>query len=179
MSRVPYDPSALINGEWAAEVAHRTTYDAGAGPQHHDGVVVAGDDAPNNVDAGFPNPRLERVACVVRDVGTYLLPDGGVNPLEVRQNLNAANFSAGRNGFNIPSLTGLRYSAPYLHHGAAPTLAALLTDSRWTTHTTAGNAAFAPTANDVLDLVAFLESIDDSTPVFAIPAGAILCPTVQ
>jgi DNA-binding beta-propeller fold protein YncE len=43
------------------------------------------------------------------------------NPLEIRDNA-AASTAFGVNGFNVPSLLSINYSAPYLHRGQAQTL---------------------------------------------------------
>src|SRR5215471_11028646 len=43
-------------------------------------------------------------------VGTF----DPTNPLEIRDNA-AASIAFGRNGFNVPSLLGINYTAPYLH----------------------------------------------------------------
>jgi len=91
--------------------------------------------------------------------------------LEVRI-LNGANVrSEGRAGFNVPSLYGLALGAPYLHHGQSPTLDDLFTNTAWGFHTNAGNANFSVelTGTKVDDLIAFLFSIDASTPEIALP----------
>ena len=44
------------------------------------------------------------------------------------------------------------------------------------THLKAGSAAFAPSATDVRQLVAFLRTIDDDTVPFTLPADQDLCP---
>jgi hypothetical protein len=67
----------------------------------------------------------------------------------------------------------LALGAPYLHHGQAPTLAELFTDSKWGFHTNASAANFSlilAGAGKVDDLVAFLTSIDASTPEIEVPA---------
>lgn len=127
-----------------------------------DATLIAGDDS----DGGAPT--LKRQACNVRIVGTFGA-DGGA--LEERANGQPAQ---GRNGFNPPSLLGLAAGAPYLHNGAAATLDALIAD--FPDHTLAGNPNFLPDAADREALVAFLLSIDESTPLFPIPAGSTLCP---
>ncbi len=127
-----------------------------------DATLIAGDDS----DGGAP--ALKRQACNIRAVGTFGA-DGGAD--EVRANGQPAQ---GPNGFNPPSLLGLAVGAPYLHNGAAPTLDGLLADHP--EHTTAGNPNFLPTADDRAALVAFLLSIDESTPIFPIEDGTVLCP---
>lgn len=124
--------------------------------------------------------------CSVRNVGTFGIPGDptGTDALEQRPgNLRAE----GRGGFNVPSLYGLALGAPYLHHGQSPSLQDLLTNAAWGFHTNAGNANFSVTLADaakVDDLIAFLLSIDASTPEIGVPtdpqSGASFdaCPTL-
>ena len=92
-------------------------------------------------------------------VGT-LAPEGG---LVVREALvDVGTFGPGSGplgaeGFKIPTLLGLHATAPYFHDGSAPDLEAVLAHP---VH--AGTLSGA----EVTDLVAFLLSIDDATPVF-------------
>lgn len=58
------------------------------------------------------------------------------------------------------------------HHGQSPSLNDLFSNSAWGFHTNAGNANFSVTlagAGKVDDLVAFLLSIDASTPEIDVP----------
>ena len=50
-------------------------------------------------------------------VGTFDPND----PIEIRDNATAA-IALGADGFNVPSLLSINYSAPYLHRGQAQTL---------------------------------------------------------
>ncbi|MCB9528366.1 MAG: hypothetical protein H6701_08245 [Myxococcales bacterium] len=127
-----------------------------------DATLIAGDDS----DGG--TPPFKRQACNLRIVGTFAAAGGAA---EVRANNQPAQ---GVRGFNPPSLLGLALGAPYLHNGAAPTLDALL--QGFPAHTTAGNPNLVLAAADRAALVAFLLSIDETTPTFAIPAGSELCP---
>ena len=129
-----------------------------------DSTLVAGDDS----DGG--SPALKRQACNIRNVATFGA-QGGAD--EVRANGSPAQ---GRNGYNVPSLLGLSTGAPYLHHGAAESLDDLF-DARFAGHTRAGNPNFILGDEDRRALVAFLLSIDEDTPTFAIPQGVLLCPT--
>jgi hypothetical protein len=43
------------------------------------------------------------------------------SPIEIRDNA-AASTAFGADGFNVPSLLGVNYTAPYLHRGQAQTL---------------------------------------------------------
>ncbi len=110
-------------------------------------------------------------SCSTRNVGTFG-NGAATDALEVRP-LNGTFVRAeGRAGYNVPSLYGLALGAPYLHHGQAPTLNDLFTNPAWSFHTNAGNANFSVTlggAGKVDDLIAFLLSIDASTPEIALP----------
>ncbi len=113
-------------------------------------------------------------ACSTRNVGTFGLPGdtARTDSLELRPVAPGTGRAQGRAGYNLPTLYGLALGAPYLHHGQAPTLPELLNDTKWTFHTNAGNANFSVIlagAGKVDDLVAFLLSIDASTPEIAVP----------
>ena len=80
-------------------------------------------------------------------------------------------------GTTCPSLLGVGLGAPYLHNGAAVTLEELFDpEGEFTAHLRAGNQVFAPTPDQVRDLIAFLRTIDDDTETFDLPAGFQLCP---
>jgi Di-haem oxidoreductase, putative peroxidase len=117
---------------------------------------------------------IGQAACAMRNVGTFGMPgDGtGTDALEQRLLNGALVRAEGRAGFNVPSLYGLALGAPYLHHGEAATLPEVFSDPRWAFHTNAANANFAVTlgqAGKIDDLVAFLFSIDATTPELALP----------
>jgi YVTN family beta-propeller protein len=124
-----------------------------------------------------------QVACVLRNVGTF-----GSDTLETRVVRNAdgtVNLTAraqGRLGYNVPSLYGMALGAPFFHHGKAATLEALLDDPAWAAHATAGNPNWLLQGTDAqiqqrkADLLAFLLSIDATTPEQAVPAGLDGCP---
>lgn len=128
-----------------------------------DTTLIAGDDSSGGT------PAQARQACNVRNVGTFGAAGGAA---ELRANQTPA---AGVKGFNPPSLLGLATSAPYFHNGAAATLEATF-ESRFSTHLTAGNVNFIPTAQNRADLAAFLRSIDESTPTFEVIPESIVCP---
>lgn len=118
---------------------------------------------------------IGQAACATRNVGTFGVPGdaAATDAVELRPSPNGLIRAQGRAGFNVPSLYGLALGAPYLHHGQAPSLGELLGDARWTFHTNAGNANFSVALGQpgkLDDLVAFLLSIDASTPEIAIPA---------
>lgn len=120
---------------------------------------------------GAGNQGPPQVACVLRNVGTF-----GDAPTEVRANGATAQ---GEGGYNVPSLYGLSVGAPFLHHGAAASLEELVSDPAFQDHLRAANPVFL-TTGDVdtqrADLVAFLLSIDASTPEQPIPNGFDGCP---
>lgn len=128
-----------------------------------DATLIAGDDSMGGT------PAIRRQACNLRAVGTFAVTGAAE---ETRANGTPAQ---GRSGFNPPSLLGLATGAPYFHSGAAATLAEAL-GPRFQAHLTAG-APNPPTEAQRAALVAFLESIDASTPTFPIAPGTTLCPT--
>lgn len=118
---------------------------------------------------------IGEVACVLRNVGTFGLlgDDAATAIIEKRLFQGAAVSAEGRAGYNVPSLYGLALGAPYLHHGQAPDLSALLSDPRWRFHTNAGNANMSVLLageGKAADLIAFLLSIDEAEPEIAVPA---------
>src|SRR5439155_22667488 len=111
------------------------------------------------------------LACVLRNVGTFGVPDDAATTDALEKRANGAR-AEGRAGFNVPSLYGLALGAPYLHHGQAATLSDLFSDARWNFHTSAANANFSLTLaqpGKLADLIAFLISIDASTAEIALP----------
>ncbi len=114
--------------------------------------------------------------CVARIVGTFDADGPGAHGAdEVRQNGPAAQ---GVDGFNVPSLLGMATGAPYLHNGAAQSLEELLDPSGdFTTHLRAGNQVFAPSDEELADLIAFVKTIDEDTTVFPIDPEQSFCPT--
>ncbi|MFO0635471.1 MAG: hypothetical protein U0168_21715 [Nannocystaceae bacterium] len=125
--------------------------------------------------ANDANGAPARHTCVVRIVDTFDA-DGaaGRGADELRQSGTAAQ---GVDGFNIPSLLGVRSGAPFLHNGAADSLEELLDPAgEFTAHLRAGNQVFSPTATELADLVAFVRSIDDETEPFAIDPEQDFCP---
>ena len=134
--------------------------------------AIASSDATG---AAEPAPvPIAQTSCSTRNVGTFgILTDPATTDLlEIRLAAGAVTRSQGRAGYNVPSLYGLATGAPYLHHGQAATLPELMTDTKWGFHTNAGNANMSVTLQNqgkLDDLVAFLFSIDASTPEFAMP----------
>jgi cytochrome c peroxidase len=109
-------------------------------------------------DAGVP-VTLD----VLADVGTF----DATAANELKQNGTAG---AGALGLNPPSLLGAFALAPYLRNGSAQTLDDVM---KLKLHRTAGLPAGAADPFDDpakrADIVKFLESIDASTPPFALP----------
>lgn len=96
---------------------------------------------------------------------------------EVKAGAGAQATIVGANGalgFNIPSLISVFAGAPYLHSGGAQTLDAVMEN---VTHRSRGTAGVDTLSNaaDRKALVAFLKSIDLSTPTFDLPANAAPC----
>jgi len=127
--------------------------------------------APAPPVAGAPANELFSFTCnnltikYLEDVGTFDIN----NPLELRDNA-AASTAFGVNGFNVPSLLSINYHAPYLHRGQAQTLEAV-----FPLHGLGpGRSGFPPTTTiqtqltdqERSDLLAFLRSIDGTTPHF-------------
>jgi hypothetical protein len=117
-----------------------------------------------------------QVACTIRNIGTFGVPGNvtATDALELKP--GAGGRAQGRGGYNVPSLYGLQVGAPLLHHGQAVTLTDLLTDTKWDSHTQAGNGVFLPPGDATntakrFDLVQFLWSIDGTTAEKAVPAG--------
>jgi YVTN family beta-propeller protein len=95
-------------------------------------------------------------------VGTFNPND----PIEIRDNAAAA-IALGADGFNVPTLLGINYSAPYLHRGQAPTLGQVfplhglgVNGQVFPPMTTIANTL---TAQQQADLLVFLQSIDGTT----------------
>jgi cytochrome c peroxidase len=136
--------------------------------------VVTTDTSAMSVLQNDANGAPQRHTCVVRDVGTFDAGASGRGAAEVRQSGTAAQ---GVDGFNVPSLLNIGLGAPYLHNGAAETLEELLDpNGEYTGHLRAGNQVFTPSAQELLDLVAFLRTIDDDTTTIPVPAGQRFCP---
>lgn len=164
--RAPISPLA------GQDVSYGRQLFAAAGCQHcHGGpnwTISAIDFTPPPAAIEIVDAQLIRFLCRVGTFDPTLFTDGVSN--EIRAN-NAANVQArGELGFNVPSLISVFASAPYLHSGAAATLADVLEN---VTHRSAGSGGtdFLTGASDRAELVRFLSSIDRSTEPF--PAGTV------
>ena len=98
-------------------------------------------------------------------VGTFNPND----PIEIRDNAAAAT-ALGADGFNVPSLLSINYSAPYLHRGQAQTL-----EEVFPLHGLGPQGAIFPPTTTLAstlngaqqsDLLVFLKAIDGTTPPF-------------
>ncbi|MBX3247454.1 MAG: beta-propeller fold lactonase family protein [Myxococcales bacterium] len=174
VSRRFFVPSSATNAGLAAQAFARPAAWAPSWNQHTLQIAPQ----PASADSGGVAQGPPQVACVQRDVETFGVPGDATATaaLEVRANGTRAQ---GEGGFNVPSLYGLSLGAPYLHHGQAATLEELLTDPRWEDHLRAANPVFLTTgdvARQRADLLAFLLSIDATTPEQPIPTGFDGCP---
>jgi hypothetical protein len=184
VSRLFYTPSSATNTALASATFGRpaffpTTWMYDNGGQARSLISAQPAIAtPDLTGPAEPAPiAIGQAACALRNVGTFGLPgdDAGTDALEQRALNGSLVRAEGRGGYNVPSLYGLALGAPYLHHGEAASLQDLLTDARWSFHTDAANANFDVTlgqSGKLDDLVAFLTSIDASTPELALPADA-------
>ncbi|HVE85384.1 MAG TPA: beta-propeller fold lactonase family protein [Myxococcales bacterium] len=189
VSRVPFTPSPEKNGSavGSAPPAGNSLPATASGLRTQALAGGAYPIAGINIDTmkvdveRVPNPGgspipvgPERITCVLRSVGTYDVAD----PVEKKADGTRAQ---GANGFNPPSLLGLRTSAPYFHHGEARTLTDVFLP-RFNKHHQALSANFlinnGTTAQEqaqIADLVAFLESIDESTAAIPVSSTFDIC----
>jgi YVTN family beta-propeller protein len=158
-SRRFYEPSESRNTALATEVFTKPAAWPANFSQHSGATQIT-------IEPGGPGPR--EVSCVIRNTETF-----GSAELEKNENGTTA---VGAKGYNIPSLYGLAVGAPYLHHGGAKTLDALLSEAAWQKHTEAGAGNFAPNATERAQLIAFLLSIDATTTEIDPPANFDGCP---
>lgn len=108
-----------------------------------------------------------QLACAVRNVSSFAA--GSAAATEVT---SSGGRAQGRGGYSIPGLYSLAVTAPYLHHGQATTLEALLGSSDFAAHLSAGAANFDvadPSARQ--DLLNFLLSLDGEAAEQPAPAG--------
>jgi YVTN family beta-propeller protein len=184
VSRRFYTPAGKTNADLAALPFARPAflsptfmYDDGAAPRTQISQQPAL--AADATGAGEANPvGIRQAACALRNVGSFGVfgNTAATDALELRippSTTKPPSRSEGRAGYNVPSLYGLALGAPYLHHGQAPTLADLFTNPAWSFHTNASNANFSVAVaqpGKLDDLIAFLLSIDATTPEIAMPA---------
>ncbi len=124
---------------------------AAGGAPRDPGLVVVANQSVSYADAAVDGGVLD----LLEDVGSF---DPG-SPIEIRQNGNAPLGAA---GFNVPSLLGVAYHAPYFHDGAAQTL-----DEVFAQHALGGGTIESEiAAGDRSNLLAFLGALDGRTPIF-------------
>jgi hypothetical protein len=110
----------------------------------------------------LPNAPL---LVLLENVGTF----DAASPLEVCGGGSIVSqstqgyASSGPVGFNVPSLLGLAYSAPYLHDGSAPALEDVFARHQIETSAGAQTIDSALTPDERGALLEFLRAIDDST----------------
>lgn len=123
------------------------------------GVVRAGGQILALMIEDLENPGTFNVLQYLEDVGTFD-PD---NPLEIRGDGGArGTIALGAAGFNVPSLLGLRFNAPFFHNGAAQNL-----NQVFNIHELgAGTIGTTLNAQQEQDLRVFLNSIDGRTRTF-------------
>jgi YVTN family beta-propeller protein len=170
LSKLFYTPSAATNAALLT-----TPYDGAA-------LVAAGfPDALLPATAGNQFMRSavggDQIQCVLRPVDTFGIGPADVNVLELRGDGTVAQGGAANgNGYNVPSILGMQVGAPYFHAGNARTLEELLDTALFAKHATIlaedGFLEGASAAADRAALVQYLLSIDESTPIKALPATA-------
>jgi YVTN family beta-propeller protein len=188
VSRVPYTPSPEKNGS-AVGSAPPTGNALPAAASGMRTEALAGGTLPvpglnsetlkldvERVSTGTGTITVgpERITCVIRQVGTFDVND----PIEKKADGTRAQ---GANGFNPPSLLGLRTSAPYFHNGAAASLADVFLP-KFARHHQALSANFlinggttAQEQQQISDLVAFLSTIDETTTPIAPTPSFDIC----
>ncbi len=133
-------PAAPEGSDAAAALRGRLVYAAAGCAACHGGQGWTRNALPG-APGEVAGPGGQQVEAVLHDVGTFLPDQPGLGEL----------------GFKVPTLLGLHATAPYLHNGAAADLRAVL-----------ANPAHAGVLSEteVSDLVSFLLSIDETTPIF-------------
>jgi YVTN family beta-propeller protein len=180
ISRRMFTPALQTNTDLAAAAFVKPAFFPATWMYDNNGqnrTQISGQPAIGTADATGPaEPAaigIAQIACTTRNVGTFgALDPSGTDALEIRPASGALVRAQGRAGYNVPSLYGLALGAPYLHHGQAPTLNDLFANTRWQFHTNAGNANMSVVLaqpGKLDDLVAFLLSIDATTPEIAVP----------
>jgi len=119
-----------------------------------------------NQAVSYANPVLDPTPLqFIENIGTFI----AANPIEIR-GAGAPNLAAGQGGtplggnpggFNVPSLLGIRFHAPYFHNGAAQTLTDVFAQHGFGGGTIATTLSAAQRAN----LLDFLNSLDGRTPI--------------
>jgi DNA-binding beta-propeller fold protein YncE len=130
-------PNAPENVDQAAVTRGRAVFSNAGCQACHGGEHWTVSHLPGLPGTLAPNNELE--------VKSSLLEVGTLNPADV----------LGANGFDVPTLMGLGFSAPYLHDGSASSLDAVLKNLK--------HVGQALSLEDRADLVTFLKSLDAKT----------------
>jgi DNA-binding beta-propeller fold protein YncE len=161
-----YAPPAFFPTTWTYSNVGQDRFQISAQPPVPTDATGPGDATP---------VPIGEAACALRNVGTFGVPGNAAatTALEIRLAAGSAVPSEGRAGYNVPALYGLSLGAPYLHHGGSPSLTDLFSNPAWGFHTNSANANFSVElgqSTNTSDLVAFLLSIDATTPEVQIPS---------
>ncbi len=140
------------------------------------GNLPAGLNPPSDTNGSAALRGGGTIQCVLRAVGTFPSSGNvGVAPAGVtisERKENMIDTANGATGFNPPSLLGTSAGAPYLHAGNARSLEELLS-STFRSHYRAFDVNFTPSATQVRQLAAYLQSIDESAPTVSQDFGVI------
>jgi YVTN family beta-propeller protein len=102
---------------------------------------------------------------VLINVGTFTLGGGRTNEIRFSgADISQAIAPLGANGFNIPSLLSVHETAPYFYSGLAQTLEEVLNGSQDSFGGVRHHFVLSPAQR--ADLIEFLRSVDDTTPIF-------------
>lgn len=177
-SRVTYDPTD-VNPIPGTDAGIVNVFDAGS-------VFVNGFNsaagAGRACEVPAPPGLSERLR-IMRQVGTFVASNpievrhGAISPINTVAPALAVNAAFGGDGFNTPTLLGIGDSAPYFRTGSAQTLEEVFgvgTDpdvtaaaaAHWRAGTGGDDNVLDADPSAVTDLIAFLRTIDDTTPPF-------------
>ena len=113
----------------------------------------------NEVNASVSILNLVNNTVITRDVPSATVPEPGSFAHGVLVGKLVFFTALGELGFNVPSLLGAGYHAPYFHHGAAQTLEEVFAMHGFN----GGTIESALSDLDRTYLIAFLKSIDGKT----------------
>ena len=129
-------------------------------PVRDPGLLITANQAVSYTNAVLdPNPLQ-----FIENIGTFI----ATNPIEIR-GAGAPLLAAGQGGtplggtpggFNVPSLLGIGFHAPYFHNGAAQTLSDVFAQ-----HGLGGGTIATTLGGAQASLLDFLTSLDGRTPI--------------
>jgi YVTN family beta-propeller protein len=138
-------------------------------------AAVAQDGAPTDPGVSATANEFKSFTCVgtLKTVTFNILEKVGTfdpnDPIEIRDDATA-EIALGADGFNVPSLLSINYSAPYLHRGQAQTLEEVFPlhglGPQGTVFPPVTTIANTLTAAQQSDLLVFLKTIDGTTVPF-------------